>query len=140
MAGARFGDANLNGAENDRQAGHNQQQYDGTARRLTRQFGPSATDAGQQQQFVFKEFTRESLANIQRRKLSRSKRYSVANVDATKQKPEPDPYLASGVQLPQYILRRVPPELIGKPIEDIDPYYADKEVSSCESGIGWLWF
>lgn len=126
MAAARFGDANLNGADNDDARAY--QQYDGTGRRLTRQFGPSATDTVQQQ-FVFKEFTRESLVNIQKRRLSRGKRYSVANVDTAKQNLEPDPYLASGVQLPQYILRRVPPELIGKPIEDIDPYYADKEVS-----------
>lgn len=43
---------------------------------------------------------------------------------------EPDPYLASGQQLPPALVRQMPAELIGKPIEDIDPFYADKEVSS----------
>lgn len=39
--------------------------------------------------------------------------------------PEPDPYLASGQQLPPVLARQFPPELVGKPIEDIDPFYAD---------------
>lgn len=136
MMTARSGDANLNGLDEQQQQQRRASQLqDDARRRLTRQFGPTAaaaaTDSNQQQQFVFKEFTRDSLAAIQRRKLSKVKRFSVANVDAAgaKQRLEPDPYLASGVQLPQYILRRVPPDLIGKPIEDIDPYYADKEVS-----------
>jgi hypothetical protein len=124
--GPRFGDANLNGTGNDE--GPNQQ-YDDLKRRQTRQYAFAGNDPAQQQ-FVFKEFTKESLANIRQRRLSKAKRISVANVESTKQKLEPDPFLASGVQLPQYILRRVPPELIGKPIEDIDPYYADKEVSA----------
>lgn len=38
---------------------------------------------------------------------------------------EPDPYLASGQQLPPVLARQFPPELVGKPIEDIDPFYAD---------------
>ena len=42
---------------------------------------------------------------------------------------EPDPFLASGQQLPPALVRQMPPELVGKPIEDIDLYYADQEVS-----------
>lgn len=38
---------------------------------------------------------------------------------------EPDPYLASGQQLPPVLARQFPPELVGRPIEDIDPFYAD---------------
>lgn len=85
------------------------------------------------QQFVFKEFSPDSLNKIRKRKLSlKAKRYSVAQVDSSRQKLEPDPSLASGQQLPPYIIRQIPPELKGKPIEDIDPYYADKEVSNNE--------
>lgn len=80
--------------------------------------------------FNFKAFTRESLVQIQKRKSSRAKKSSVAHLDPfTRQRLEPDPYLASGQQLPRAVIGQMPAELIGKPIEDIDPYYADQEVS-----------
>lgn len=133
---ARYGDANLNGLTGVDDVDYNNVSgYEDTRRRFTKQYGGGlqAIDSTVHQQFIFKEFTRESLANIQKRKLSnqqnKTKRHSVAFVDAAKQRPEPDPYLASGQQLPPSIMRQMPPELIGKPIEDIDPYYADKEVS-----------
>lgn len=80
--------------------------------------------------FNFKAFTRESLSNIQKRKSSKAKRSSAAHLDpVTRQRLEPDPNLASGQQLPRAVVRQMPAELIGKPIEDIDPYYADQDVS-----------
>lgn len=82
--------------------------------------------ASQCHHFEFKPFTIESLLNIRARRESRF-------VDGAKEryKPqserEPDPYLASGQQLPPVLLRQLPAELIGRPIEDIDPFYSDKE-------------
>jgi len=80
--------------------------------------------------FVFKAFTKESLANIRDRKTSRCKNISASHWDPARLKPQPDPYLASGQQLPLALIRQLPAELVGKPIEDVDPYYADQEVSS----------
>lgn len=83
--------------------------------------------------FVFKAFTRESLkSKATRKKSTYDKKLSTGTqVDGAKSSspPLPDPYLASGQQLPPALLRQFPSELFGKPIEDIDPYYADKQVS-----------
>lgn len=117
----RFGDAYDNGNENF------YQDQEGQPNRRSTKFytAPTVPHHG----FVFKAFTRESLINIQRRKNSKSKKHSLAYLDPAKPKPEPDPYLVSGLQLPLAFIRQLPPELVGKPIEDIDPYYADQEVS-----------
>lgn len=79
---------------------------------------------------IFKPFTRESLQNIVNRKESKTNKRTSLSYQDNKSKPKPDPYLASGLQLPPAFQRRIPPELIGKPIEDIDQFYANKEVSS----------
>lgn len=114
----RYGDANENG---DPGSSFNQ-----TRRRLTQHYGPTTAH----HTYTFKAFTRESLANIQKRKTSRIRKRSSAFLDPVKPKPEPDPYLASGQQLPPALVRQLPAELIGKPIEDIDPYYEDQEVNN----------
>lgn len=54
---------------------------------------------------------------------------SASNNPSNQSSREPDPYLASGQQLPPAIVRHLPKKLVGTPIEDIDPYYADREVS-----------
>lgn len=81
--------------------------------------------------FVFKAFTRDSLKPSNIRKQSVNKKLSTgAQLDgSTKAQLEPDPYLASGQQLPPALVRQFPSELFGKPIEDIDPYYADQQVN-----------
>lgn len=152
MASRTYGDANENG-NNDNNNGNNlidyydtrQQSINinnrcSTTRRSTRQ----QLSAGNNQPhhgFVFKAFTRDSLIDIKKRKCSKATKKNSAQPafiqaqqqleqQAPKLKLEPDPYLASGQQLPPALARQLPPELIGRPIEDIDPYYADQEVSS----------
>ena len=122
----RFGDANQNGNE---EAYNQEDQLTGrpSKRRSMKSNpnGPTTPHHG----FVFKAFTRDSLASIQQRRRSTrsNSNKNAAYLDPAKQKPEPDPYLASGQQLPPALVRQLPSELVGKPIEDIDPYYEDKE-------------
>lgn len=46
--------------------------------------------------------------------------------------PQPDPALEAGNGLPMRIKPDFPPELVGVPIEDIDPFYQNQRVS-------WRW-
>ena len=123
---ARYGDANENGQSNYDDAFRRPD--DNSKGRPTRQ-GIQNAAASLHHAVTFREFTRESLANIRKRKASCAKRTSEAYLDPAKPKLEPDPYLASGQQLPPALVRQLPPELVGKPIEDIDPYYSDQKVS-----------
>ncbi len=43
--------------------------------------------------------------------------------------PLADPALEGGMPLPIRMAAEFPPELVATPLEDIDPYYADKKVS-----------
>ena len=45
--------------------------------------------------------------------------------------PQPDPTLENGNGLPMRIKPDFPPELIGVPIEDIDPFYHNQRVRCC---------
>lgn len=142
---ARYGYADENGYVADTDDNQQQALYAAAAanakRRATRTFGQA------NHTITFRPFTRESLLNVgQRRKQSRgaNKRNSSACAQTalgaadstTKAKSEPDPYLASGQLLPPVVARQLPRELIGKPIEDLDPYYADKEVSWWQAASG----
>ena len=130
----RYGDANQNGADSDEAAFN---MYEGSNMRPSRHYSQVA--GGQQrvvsgsihQPVSFKEFTRASLATIEKRRSSKAKRASQSQAlqDTSRPEPEPDPCLASGQQLPPALARQLPVELVGKPIEDIDPFYADQEVS-----------
>ena len=42
--------------------------------------------------------------------------------------PVPDPALEGGMPVPIRMAAEFPPELVATPVEDIDPYYADKKV------------
>lgn len=120
---ARFGYANENGNERDT---YNYDQDDWHQKRRSTKYstiGPNIPHHG----FVFKAFTKESL--IEKRKSLATKKKSLSHLDPTRQALQPEPYLASGQQLPPALVRQLPNELVGKPIEDIDPYYNDKEVS-----------
>lgn len=90
--------------------------------------------------FQFRPFTEDSLRKIKDRresKISGSSSKQNQQNQQSQQNPnnansncldaEADPYLASGQQLPPILARQLPDELIGKPLEDIDPYYEDKE-------------
>uniref|UniRef100_A0A3B3W1H5 Ion transport domain-containing protein n=1 Tax=Poecilia latipinna TaxID=48699 RepID=A0A3B3W1H5_9TELE len=71
-----------------------------------------------------RRFTRESLAALERRvaeeQAKRSKDCTEAQKNAEAAKPRAD--LEPGKQLPR-IFGDVPPELVGVPLEDIDPFY-----------------
>jgi len=43
--------------------------------------------------------------------------------------PEPNPLLEAGSKLPAKMAGEFPPELFGKPIEDVDEFYHNKYVS-----------
>lgn len=71
-----------------------------------------------------RRFTRESLAALERRvaeeQAKSSKDCTEAQKNAEAAKPRAD--LEAGKQLPR-IFGDVPPELVGVPLEDIDPFY-----------------
>lgn len=73
-------------------------------------------------------FTRESLAAIERRALeeeARLQRNKQMEIQETERKPRSD--LEAGKNLP-LIYGDPPPEVIGIPLEDLDPYYSNKKV------------
>lgn len=126
---ARYGDANINGQEQASTRHHSRAGL-----------GPAFASSPYHSGLTFKAFTRESLHNIRKRRRLQDTRQS--RLQSCSGKPgaqsttstfenfnqlEPDPCLASGQQLPHAIIRQLPSELVGKPIEDIDPYYANQE-------------
>ncbi|KAG9508996.1 Sodium channel protein type 10 subunit alpha, partial [Fragariocoptes setiger] len=87
-------------------------------------------DGGQQQQQQQQQ-QREEWAESLLLSRQQQQRLSLPTCQEQQQrpgsKPKPDPYLASGLQLPPAYQRQIPPELIGKPIEEIDRFYYDRE-------------
>ena len=101
---------------------------------------------------VFREFTTDSVERIRHQQREKAKKYTdlelrqktLDDIDMKQSlypkrlsKEElddssriPDPQLEVGQTLPESLRKRFPKELIGKPIEEIDPYYATEEVSS----------
>ena len=80
-------------------------------------------------------FTRESLAAIERRVLeeeARQLRNKQMEIEETEQKPRSD--MEAGKNLP-LIYGDPPPEVIGIPLEDLDPYYSDKKVCTGEASL-----
>lgn len=78
----------------------------------------------------FRFFTRESLAAIEKRcteeKAKRPKQEHRDNVDENGAKPNGD--LEAGKTLP-FIYGDIPPGMVSEPLEDLDPYYSNKQVS-----------
>ncbi|KAM9163520.1 sodium channel protein type 5 subunit alpha-like [Pangshura tecta] len=68
----------------------------------------------------FRQFTRESLATIEKR-IAANKKYKDQQ---PKQKPRPQLDLQVFQKLPT-LYGNPPQELVGKPLEDLDPYYSD---------------
>ena len=80
-------------------------------------------------------FTRESLAAIERRVMeeeARKQRNKQMETEGPEQKPCSD--LEAGKNLP-HIYGDPPPEVIGIPLEDLDPYYGDKKVRAWEASL-----
>nr|KAF6458685.1 hypothetical protein HJG63_017245 [Rousettus aegyptiacus] len=72
-------------------------------------------------------FTRESLAAIEQRAVeeeARKQRNKQMEIEEPERKPRSD--LEAGKNLP-LIYGDPPPEVIGIPLEDLDPYYSDKK-------------
>jgi hypothetical protein len=95
---------------------------------------------------AFRLFTKESMTKIERR-IQEEKRArenlqrqdqdggaKVAGNDSTEDKLEPNPLLAAGNKLPAK-LGDFPPELYGKPIEDVDEFYQNQYVSMSERSM-----
>jgi len=79
----------------------------------------------------FHRFTPESLAAIEKRiaeKLARNAKQEYREQLGEEEKPQPQFDLQACKKLPD-IYGTVPPELIGEPLEDIDPFYNDRKVS-----------
>ena len=74
------------------------------------------------------ELRRKTLNEIESKESLYPKRLSKEELDDLSRLP--DPQLEVGQTLPKCLKKRFPKELIGKPIEEIDPYYAAEEVSS----------
>lgn len=80
-------------------------------------------------------FTRESLAAIEQRAVeeeARLQRNKQMEIEEPERKPRSD--LEAGKNLP-LIYGDPPPEVIGIPLEDIDPYYSDKKVWAWEGSL-----
>lgn len=71
----------------------------------------------------FRRFTPESLAAIEKRIAAKKE----CNDPAPAEKPRPQLDLQAFQKLPA-LYGNPPPELIGEPLEDLDPYYHDHKV------------
>lgn len=71
-----------------------------------------------------RRFTRESLAALEQRILEERAKNAKGcqETEKTAELPKPRADLEAGKQLPR-IYGEIPPELIGVPLEDIDPFY-----------------
>ncbi|MXQ87953.1 hypothetical protein E5288_WYG008819 [Bos mutus] len=78
------------------------------------------------QSFVF--FTKQSLALIEQRIAEgKAKEPKEEKKDDDDEGPKPSSDLEAGKQLP-FIYGDIPPGMVSEPLEDLDPYYADKKV------------
>uniref|UniRef100_A0ACB8FVL8 Uncharacterized protein n=1 Tax=Sphaerodactylus townsendi TaxID=933632 RepID=A0ACB8FVL8_9SAUR len=78
----------------------------------------------------FHRFTPESLAAIEKRiaeKIARNAKQEHREQAADEETPRPQFDLQAGKKLPD-IYGSPPSELVGEPLEDIDPYYSDHKV------------
>lgn len=89
-----------------------------------------------------RRFTRESLAALEQRiaeeRAKNAKGYQETHRKTEPPKPRAD--LEAGKQLPR-IYGEIPPELIGVPLEDIDPFYYKNQrvrVFVCMYCAGWM--
>lgn len=76
---------------------------------------------------LFRRFTRQSLATIERLK-EKTLIAPEAGAHEEKEPPTPNPDLEAGKSLPM-IFGDPPSELLGTPLEDLDPFYKAQKVS-----------
>lgn len=85
-----------------------------------------------------RRFTRESLAALEQRIVEERAKNAKGRKETQKntEPPKPSADLEAGKQLPR-IYGEIPTELIGVPLEDIDPfYYKNRRVRVC---VYWSW-
>ncbi|NWV10028.1 SCN5A protein, partial [Ptilonorhynchus violaceus] len=75
----------------------------------------------------FRKFTQESLAAIEKRIAAKKDRRKNTTEQKPEGKPRPQLDLKAFQKLPA-LYGKPPPELIGEPLEDLDPYYKDRKV------------
>uniref|UniRef100_A0A669QM33 Sodium channel protein n=1 Tax=Phasianus colchicus TaxID=9054 RepID=A0A669QM33_PHACC len=75
----------------------------------------------------FRKFTPESLAAIEKRIAAKKDHKKNALDQKPKEKPRPQLDLKAFQKLPA-LYGNPPPELIGEPLEDLDPYYKDRKI------------
>uniref|UniRef100_A0A8C0AQW9 Sodium channel protein n=1 Tax=Buteo japonicus TaxID=224669 RepID=A0A8C0AQW9_9AVES len=75
----------------------------------------------------FRKFTYESLAAIEKRIAAKRNCQRNATDQKPKEKPRPQLDLKAFQKLPA-LYGNPPPELIGEPLEDLDPYYKDRKI------------
>ncbi|NWW15039.1 SCN5A protein, partial [Falcunculus frontatus] len=75
----------------------------------------------------FRRFTQESLAEIKKRIAAKKNSRRNTIEQTTEEKPRPQLDLKAFQKLPA-LYGNLPPELIGEPLEDLDPYYKDHKV------------
>ncbi|NWY41886.1 SCN5A protein, partial [Sylvia atricapilla] len=75
----------------------------------------------------FRRFTQESLAEIKKRIAAEKIRRKNSTEEKPEEKPRPQLDLKAFQKLPA-LYGNPPPELIGEPLEDLDPYYKDHKV------------
>ncbi|NWU30730.1 SCN5A protein, partial [Dyaphorophyia castanea] len=75
----------------------------------------------------FRRFTQESLAEIRKRIAAKKNSRRNTIEQKSEEKPRPQLDLKAFQKLPA-LYGNPPPELIGEPLEDLDPYYKDHKV------------
>lgn len=81
----------------------------------------------------FRPFTSDSLAAIEKRIAIQKEKKKSKGKAAAEPQPRPQLDLKASRKLPK-LYGDVPPELIAKPLEDLDPFYKDHKVHSRAGG------
>lgn len=82
----------------------------------------------------FRPFTSDSLAAIEKRIAIQKEKKKSKDKAAAEPQPRPQLDLKASRKLPK-LYGDVPPELIAKPLEDLDPFYKDHKVLSHAGGV-----
>lgn len=82
----------------------------------------------------FRPFTSDSLAAIEKRIAIQKERKKSKDKAAAEPQPRPQLDLKASRKLPK-LYGDIPPELVAKPLEDLDPFYKDHKVRSHAGGM-----
>lgn len=86
----------------------------------------------------FRKFTSESLAAIEKRIAAKKDCRRNTTDQKPEEKPRPQLDLKAFQKLPA-LYGSPPPELIGEPLEDLDPYYKDRKVRANQDAWILIW-